>query len=447
MTSALAPLWLEGMVMQPHHLQQWQRHWVARLEGRVAGLGPADWGLASLRLDASLLPLGRFAVEACRAILPDGTPVNLPGDLGSGLTREIPPGTTERLIKLALPLGGGDRPLTEAAGATPGLGRYQEQRQPVRDATAADRREETLSLALPRLRLLLEGEPEGDFATLPIARLRREDGAAGVTLIEDWLPPALECRAHPRYAKMLREVEALLRSRGDALAARVDPSRAGADMAGMLDIAMLQAVNRAQPVFAALAEAAGVYPGVAYQECLRLAGELSTFTATRRPAALPAWRHDDPTACFGPVLRAITASLGALTEAAATALPLTRREHGVWLAPMNDRPLVFEASQIVLAVSSARDPEEVRSGFPAQVKIGPLEAIRDLVSLQLPGLVLSPLPVAPREIPYRTGTAYFEVERSGDMWRRLQTSVALALHVGADWPELGMELWAVRRAR
>jgi predicted component of type VI protein secretion system len=33
------------------------------------------------------------------------------------------------------------------------------------------------------------------------------------------------------------------------------------------------------------------------------------------------------------------------------------------------------------------------------------------------------------------------------MWRRLQTSVALALHVGGDWPELSMELWAIRRVR
>lgn len=447
MSGSLAPFWLEGMVMQPHHLQQLERSWAARLEGRVAGLGPAGWGLRAIAFDNSLLPLGRVSVVACQAVLPDGTVVDLPNDLGGPLVREIQPGTSERLLKLALPLGSGDRPMTDAAGAPQGLGRFRAVERPVRDATAADRREETLSLAIPQLRLLIEGEPEGEMATLPIARIRREEGAASVTVVEDWIPPSLDCRAHPRFAQIFREIEALLRSRGDALAARLDPSRASADIAGMIDLAMLLSVNRAQPVFNAMADGAGVPPETAYRECLRLAGELATFTAARRPGPLPAFRHDEPTGCFAAVLAAITAALGRLAEAAATALPLARHEHGVWVSQLRDRPLFFEASQLVLAVTAARDTEELRRGFPAQIKIGPLESIRDLVSLQLPGLAISPMPVAPREIPYRTGTAYFDIERGGEMWRRLQSSVALAVHVGGDWPELSMELWAIRRVR
>ena len=70
MSGSLAPFWLEGMVMQPHHLQQLERSWAARLEGRVAGLGPAGWGLRAIAFDSSLLPLGRVSVVACQAVLP-----------------------------------------------------------------------------------------------------------------------------------------------------------------------------------------------------------------------------------------------------------------------------------------------------------------------------------------------------------------------------------------
>ena len=73
MSGALAPLWLEGMVMQPHHLQQLERSWTARLEDRVAGLVPGAWGLRSIAFDSSLLPLGRVGIVACHAVLPDGT--------------------------------------------------------------------------------------------------------------------------------------------------------------------------------------------------------------------------------------------------------------------------------------------------------------------------------------------------------------------------------------
>jgi len=72
------------------------------------------------------------------------------------------------------------------------------------------------------------------------------------------------------------------------------------------------------------------------------------------------------------------------------------------------------------------------------------ERLRDLVSLQLPGVVLRALPVAPRQIPYHAGFAYFEIDRTGEMWRALKSGGALALHQSGEFAGLALELWAIR---
>ncbi len=89
--------------------------------------------------------------------------------------------------------------------------------------------------------------------------------------------------------------------------------------------------------------------------------------------------------------------------------------------------------------------EALRSRFPTQVKIGPVERIRDLVTLQLPGVILHPLPVAPRQIPFHTGASYFELEtRNSDLWRQLEKSGGVAMHIAGEFPGLELAFWAIR---
>ena len=88
--------------------------------------------------------------------------------------------------------------------------------------------------------------------------------------------------------------------------------------------------------------------------------------------------------------------------------------------------------------------EDLMSRFPAVVKIGSVERIRDLVNSQLPGIPLRSLPVAPRQIPYHAGFAYFELERGSEYWDELATSGGIAMQIGAEFPGLELEFWAIR---
>jgi len=91
-------------------------------------------------------------------------------------------------------------------------------------------------------------------------------------------------------------------------------------------------------------------------------------------------------------------------------------------------------------------PEDaLRAHLPAQIKIGPVERIRQLVNAAMPGIDLKPLPVAPRQIPYHSGYSYFQLDPHSDFWNELKNSGGFALHVGGDFPGLELEFWAIRQ--
>jgi type VI secretion system protein ImpJ len=89
--------------------------------------------------------------------------------------------------------------------------------------------------------------------------------------------------------------------------------------------------------------------------------------------------------------------------------------------------------------------ENILTGFAPHVKIGPIERIRDLVNLQLPGIGLRALPVAPRQLPFHAGFTYFELDRGNELWKQFASSAGMALHVAGEFPGLAMEFWAIRR--
>jgi type VI secretion system protein ImpJ len=98
----------------------------------------------------------------------------------------------------------------------------------------------------------------------------------------------------------------------------------------------------------------------------------------------------------------------------------------------------------VLAVGAELSPEVIRKRFPEQVKVGPVEQIRQLVNLQLPGIALRPMPVAPRQIPYHAGFTYFELDKGSEFWKQMEGSGGFAFHVAGQVPGLELEFWAIR---
>jgi type VI secretion system protein ImpJ len=324
-----------------------------------------------------------------------------------------------------------------------GLVRYAVEELEVRDNTAASASMALLEVAKLQSKLLPDSEPGEDYARIPIAHVVECRADKQVVLDDRFIPTVLDARASTRLSTFLTELVGLLHQRGEALAGRVSATGRGAS-AEIADFLMLQAINRYEPLAAHLADSGTVHPEDLYRLLIAAAGELATFTApSKRRPVLPGYRHDRLKESFEPVMAALRASLSAVLEQSAVPIPLEPKKFGISVAAIADRSLLTGAV-FILAARADMPGEELRRAFPLQLKLGPVEKIRDLVNLQLPGIPVHPVPVAPRQIPYHAGFVYFEIDQSHELWRQLQTSGGIALHVGGEFPGLAMEIWAIR---
>lgn len=431
------------MLLQPQHLQQHDRYLHSLLEARVAGLRAYAWGFSNLVIDEQQLALGKLALHACSAVLPDGSPLQLPLNDELPEPLDIAEDARNVLVVLALPTR---RPGIAEASDESGKDNFARHRTVEYEAWDSNGLDNSavMQVGKLRLRLALENEVANAYTSLGVARVVERRADNRVVLDPEYCPPCLDFRAAPRLSAFADELLGLLHQRGEALASRLSqPGAAGA--AEIADFLLLQLLNRSEPLFAHLASMSGLHPEQLYTEMVQMAGELATFSrADKRAIAYPVYRHDKLRDTFSPVIDDLRQSLSMVMDAHAVPLPLEERQFGIRVAIVPD-PELLKSAVFVLAVNAQMPAEAVRSGFPAKVKIGSVEKIRDLVNLQLPGISLRPLPVAPRQLPFHAGFTYFELDKKSDYWQPLLTSVGFAMHIPGDFPGLQMQFWAIRK--
>jgi type VI secretion system protein ImpJ len=436
-------IWSEGLFLRPQHFQQSDRYVEKLVRSRIAALRPYPWGLTELKLNREMLALGKFAVDEASGVLEDGTPFSVPDDADHPPPLDVPENTRNAMIYLTLP---GYQPgALEAvrADTIETAARFAIHEQEISDVVIQGRANVGIEVGKLRLRLVLEGADRAGLVCLGLARISEVRADKQIVLEDGFIPPTLDCAASKSLSGFIGEIHGLLHHRGEALGGRVADSGTKG-VAEIADFMLLQVINRFEPLFAHLAAAQHIHPETFYAVALQLAGELATFTfSNKRPPAFPHYRHDDLAATFTPVMRSIRQSLSAVLEQTAIPIPLREFKYGVHVAQIVDRTLLTTAA-FVLSVKANLEAERLRRLFPSNIKLGPVENIRELVNSALPGIGVRALAVAPRQIPYYVGRTYFELDRTGAHWKAMQTSGGLALHVGGEFPGLEMELWAIR---
>lgn len=443
MSSQNKVIWSEGMFLRPQHFQQQDRFVERLVDARTGAIGSYFWGIQELTIDVEALSLGKVSVSSVRGIFPDGTPILAPEAEELPAILEIPENTRDEVVYLCVPLR---RP-----GAQESVrdeeefpqARYKTYNYDARNTASSSGESARIQIGKLSACFKLESEDLGGYACIGIARIVERLPGNPVKLDKGYIPQLIDCHASAEIKAYLEEVKGLLHQRGEALSHRLsDSGRSGS--AEVADYMLLQVINRVEPVIQHLSNLSVLHPLALYTELLQLAGELSTFTASnKRPPDIPPYKHQDLQQTYAGLFSALRQSLSMVLEQSAVSLDLVERKYGIHVAPITD-PSLTRTATFVIAVKADLPSEVLRSRFPSQVKVAPVETIRELISTQLPGLRTRPLPVAPRQIPYHAGFTYFEIESTGKLWQAMQQSGGFAVHLGAEYPGLIMELWAIR---
>ncbi|MNY04104.1 hypothetical protein D3C86_1367590 [compost metagenome] len=406
-------------------------------------MGSYTWGFLSLEVDLQYLNMGKLVLNRASGILPDGSLFEVDGST-SPLALDVPANAGNTPIYLALPLVTGNHIESRRSEQSDVMARYVSYNAEVADSNAGDVGASEVSCARPDFRLLL-GEQHNDQACvrLKICEVLDSTPDGVISLDPDFVPTYLQVHASSYLLSCLKEVISMLGHRGDAIAERIRSNgKVGGAEVG--DFMMLQLINRTEPLLRHYLSIEQVHPQALYCTLLTLLGELATFSSdSKRPSLDSRYEHSDQGASFRKLMEAVREVLSMVLEQHAIELAMQARQYGIMVSPLHDHKLLRSAS-FVLAASAQCDSEELRHRLPAHLKVGPVESIRQLVNLHLPGIKVRPLPVAPRQIAFHANKTYFILDLSPEDLTQLEGSGGFAFHVSGEFTGLELKFWAIR---
>lgn len=438
-------VWYEGMTLDPHHLQQWDRAASAALTARVDAVCRHGWGLTALDVDTDRLANGEFVLRAVRGVLPDGLALSLPDDAPVPAPRDVREGlppTAERVVlHLAVPAvraGGTNVRLDGTAGRE---ARYTADETTVIDeTTGADQRE--IRVARLHSRVLFDAEPREDYVTLPLAEVvRTADG--GFALRPEFLPPAL--RAGVALDALLRRLTERLIARATDLAGRWQAVRNQREISpgDVTAQALLAAAAEYAPRLDHLRRT-DAHPAAVFEALAGLAGRLWAASpgAGPSPFDLAPYDHAHPTAPFAAVAETVERLLGGAAPRQNYArIPLTRQRANLFGAVIP--PEVLAAPGLTLTVRKPGvSPEQLRSALPGMVRVASPDTIEAVIRSYTLALALEPSPTPPSGLPVDPQAAYFQPQRRGPFWDAICDAGALALFAPTELADAEFDLLA-----
>lgn len=440
------PLWTEGTLLCPQHLQQQDLYHERLLAARLAATVPLPWGVLAVRFDPAALAAGQLALTHLRAILPDGTPLDL-HEHHLPPPRAVAPHFPAARERLAVHLGTPDlRPgATNVARDTPTIETNTGAPQPrwrsivrsVHDLTLPHSARD-LELLEPQPLLRFADEPRDELTSLPLAEIVR-DPAGGFTLDPTFLPPIAAISASPWLHAALQDLLAVATARWRALEA---DRRRHHDLPRAL---FFHTLGGALPRLRHLVDLPASSPLLAHQTLSALAGELRGL-ASADPATLPPFVFTDLRASLGALTLELHRRVLELFPDRHLAIPLEPRPDGLWIGELRDDRL--RSAAFVLAVESDADPAALARDLPTVTRIAAWRRISLIVRNNVLGAAIRPLAHPPVELPALPRHTYFSIVPDDPSWLEVlrERNVALYLPPPHDPEHARISLFAIPQA-
>lgn len=460
MIPASKVLWGEGLFLRPQHFQRQDAYHEWRLAQISRTIHPYAWGVRNLKIDSDALAVGQLRLLELQAVLPDGELINAPSEdpLPAALALDAVVGTqADVVIYLALPAlrPHGSNAASGAAttstapteshhlASTHSDVRYEHASEQASDwftqAAPAD-----ITLLRKTAHLISQTQADQYPASLPLLRIKRNTTGA-FELDARFIAPSVSLQSSPMLHLMLRRLMDVMQAKVDALyGMHREPSKNIIEFRSG-DVASFWLLHTASSAYASLSHLLknpGLHPERLYQELLRLAGALMTFSKHFTLTDLPPYDHGAPGPCFLQLDHIIRELLETVISTRYFAIALCETRPSYYAGRLDSEQL-GAGTGLYLAVSASMPPAELVDMVPARFKIGAPDDVEKLVLSAMPGIKLIAAQQVPAAIPVRPGAYYFSLDARGALYERMLQSQSISIYAPAGVPDLKLELLAV----
>ncbi len=441
-----AVLWREGMHLSQHHFQAQSRYVEDTIATALSHLAASAFGVTQLVLDSDAVRNGVAVIRSARGVMPDGLPFQMPDSDRLPEPRvfgdAFSPTQSQHTLNLVVRRFNPDAPNVGTAAPIP---RYRAESRTIHDGvTGADA--VNVEVAAREFRVVLDVERGPDDVALSIARVMR-DGAGRFRFDREFIPTCTKLSGSERLLELVQDVTAKLEAKNDALVAeRRDASGDLANFAAH-EIAGFWMLHTIRSHVAGLRHnlvAREAHPERVYLDFARLAGELSTFTiGGTTPLQIPLYDHREPTDCFNALARLVMSGLETVVPQNAQRFEFVSDGPNLFGCPVSDERL-YRGAAWVLGIRVGHGNLAQAGRVPQLVKVCSRPHLPEVIKRGLAALTLTPLPAPPGAISPRPGTAYFDIERSGDCWKAVSKTREVGVFVPDALPNVTLDLHVVR---
>lgn len=439
-------LWGEGLFLRPQHFQLQDARHEASIRKAMLAAEPFAWGVRALELDRDALASGTLRIDRLDVVLPDGDLYVAPGE------DRLPPllaldqldwdaGRIEVHLALHHLRNFGSNYDTVDSGAS--NSRYVLDSRQVSDLFT-DALQAEISVLRKQSRLIAGAQATDQYLTIPLLRLRRTT-TNGYELDPAFIAPSLRVDGAPALCLMLRRLLDALQAKIDALYGfHREPSKNVIEFRSG-DIASFWLLHTASSASAALAHVhrnPSLHPERLFQELLRLAGGLMTFSKSHTLADLPAYDHARPTSCFEKIDEILRNLLETVISTRYFAIALNEQKPSFHLGRIDSEKISHD-TRLFMAVSAALPLSEIIESVPQRFKAGAPDDVDKLVLSAMGGVSLTHCAQVPPPIPVRPGACYFGLDPHGPLYERMLKARSITIYAPAGYPELKLELIAV----
>ena len=443
--------WNDGLFLQPHHFQYFQRQSFLFLRSGLRLSSPYPWGLIEFEIDDDSLAAGRVVVKRFSAIMEDGTPLSMPGNclLSSlDLTEALNKNSNEITVCLALSYWSEfEANLAKEGDPASRRRRYTIQEKQMRDENTGDN-EITLITRRFNAWLCTDQEDNKDAQVMPVLKLNvlsRDKTARALSVNQKYFPPYIIISAENALFGIFQGLLAdMRRCRDKALDVLTGINFRNEDFSGYnaYTALRLKTLNVYEQRISSLLSAGKVRPYDVYLELTSLLSELMAYDPINSIPGIRPYDHRDSAPVFLEVIRDIRSFILKEGGADFICLDFNPDEEGRYLYCPITPEEVFRTENAYLALKCGGE----RNAVVRTVEEGDTFKLTNPRSKQLRvrGIRLGEIPYPPRFLPVLPDTLWFRLDLRGSsaVWREITDEGGMSVdYVANIFPDLKLSIY------
>jgi type VI secretion system ImpJ/VasE family protein len=411
--------WHEGLFLQPHHLQRFQKNLCDLVAmGRTIQM-PYPYGIIEMKLSYDELENKRLLFDRLRVITRAGIEIDYPKNAHLPII-DIKKAFAERpggfAVALAVPLWVDERANSiEPGGNTDPRAKliYRATEKQYADENTGENAKPVM-MRYFNARIILENEDDSDMEIIPLLRIvRSTNEESGIPRQDpEFTPPCLVVNASPVLREMVRDIGAQLEASRRELTVQL--TRGGTFDLNLLrgvqfeQVWRMRTLNKFAARLPSLAAAPAITPFQWYLELRELLGDLVALYPAANDFDVIPYDHDNPLPCFREVCEKVRKYLRG--SVAPSFWKVDFKRDGQWLSAQFEDKHFTVPSEYFLGIRTKQDARglatlvENRDEF----KLMP----RSMIERAYFGLPLKEERHPPLELPASADLHYYRLNRT-----------------------------------